>query len=142
MCQYWVDSSFSDSDTNTCLQCAPLCSRCETSSTYCTACKPHALLTNEHTCQQTCSVNEYLEADRCRTCSGSCHTCSGSQADNCLSCVPGRVLKERTCVEEWTCTDGYYIREGLGDNTRECIRYGEKQLHLPGWLFLRSLGQT
>ncbi|XP_038058391.1 proprotein convertase subtilisin/kexin type 5-like isoform X2 [Patiria miniata] len=113
---------YEDIETNTCIQCAPLCSKCEGSPNYCSACEPHALLSSDNTCLSTCSTNEYLEGSACHPCDSTCHTCSGSQDNDCLSCVPGSVLKERTCVEEWRCTDGYYVERGSLGNGKECLR--------------------
>ncbi|XP_022108203.1 furin-like, partial [Acanthaster planci] len=114
---------YKDEESATCLPCAPLCRQCEGSATYCLTCKPHALLNAEdHTCQRACATNEYLDVSTCRRCSNVCYTCSGGGDQDCLTCIPGQVLKERTCVEEWVCTNGYYVDWDLHGGDKECLK--------------------
>ena len=58
----------------------------------------------------TCGKNEYLESSSsgsraCKSCDGSCSTCVSTGASGCLTCQPGKVLRQGRCVDA-LCTGG------------------------------------
>ncbi|XP_033633747.1 proprotein convertase subtilisin/kexin type 5-like [Asterias rubens] len=115
------DGFFKDIETKKCMPCDPLCSKCEDSAMNCEVCEPGAVLTIYNSCQLSCSVNQYLNSDnKCQQCNNICYTCSGGGTQECLSCVPGFALQDRTCIEESECVDGNYVSRSPDTQCLKC----------------------
>ncbi|KAL4471652.1 hypothetical protein ABPG74_008545 [Tetrahymena malaccensis] len=112
---------------NTCSECHPYCSACNSASLLdCTQCTIYqgiqfylqktAQGATSGYCAQTC-LDGYIQQGGsnqpyvCQSCSQSCLTCSKT-TDNCTSCFSGLYLKTstspQTCVDQNSCGLGYY----------------------------------
>ena len=60
---------------------------------------------HKNSCQDDCPEKYFDDSGVCKECSKDCETCA-NKSDYCLTCPPGKLMQDNTCVD--SCTTGFY----------------------------------
>ena len=77
--------------------CDSPCSKCQISTTNCTACLNASLFVSLGSCVTSCPANSYLAGSTCVPCSTACVSCT---ATTCVSCLTSYYLYNNVCYSD------------------------------------------